>query len=109
MTELVKLELVDESSLSEIQTLSKELSSHHPSPSIELLQRIARNPDYEFWTVQDDEKIIGMGIVIIIFETIGISALIEDVIVSEEYRGKGLGKVLLQKLITRAQMKGARH
>ncbi len=60
--------------------------------------------------IEHDGKIIGFGCLIIHqIPTKGKVARVEDVVVHMHHRGKGLGKSLMNELITIAKGKGARH
>ncbi|MBI4093392.1 GNAT family N-acetyltransferase [Candidatus Kaiserbacteria bacterium] len=55
------------------------------------------------------EVIIGIATLVPIRIPIGNSGRIEDVVVSEDFRGKGIGHKLTQRLIQEAQAMGLRH
>ena len=106
---LLRLRNVDRAITNQIGVLVQQLSKRYPNPSAKLLQRIVKNPDYELWVMRDGKHIIGMGTLIVVSMTIGVSALLEDIVVDERYQGKGLGKAIIKKLITRAQAHKAQH
>ena len=108
MSDLVQLTNADASALEDINLLLRQLSTRVPLCTLELLQNITESPGVELWVVQEGKKIVGMGEVAIVLKPEGIIAQIEDVIVDEGQRGKGLGKQILQKLIDRARARGAR-
>jgi ribosomal protein S18 acetylase RimI-like enzyme len=56
----------------------------------------------------DGEKIVGMGTVYVIQKLDNKAAFIEDVIVSEQYRGQGLGEKIMRALLELAKENGVR-
>lgn len=54
-------------------------------------------------------KVVGVATVYLIYIPTGTIAVIEDVVVDEAYRGKGLGRKLTEKLIKIATIKKAKH
>lgn len=110
MIEIAQLSSADEKSLGEINALLKQLSSRLPEASLDLLQNIVENESLELWVVRggDNDKIVGMGELAVVFKPEGIVAQIEDVVVDEGHRGKGVGKTIVEKLIERARARGAR-
>ncbi len=54
-------------------------------------------------------RIIGMGSVVRIQKISGLIALIEDVVVLSEHRGKGIAEKLCRRLISLAQVFGAHY
>jgi ribosomal protein S18 acetylase RimI-like enzyme len=57
----------------------------------------------------DPRLIIGMGCLVEIHTPSGRSGRIEDVVVDEQYRGRGLGERLIKELIRRAKDRGCRY
>ena len=108
MTELMKLERVEAGTLDNINALLQQLSGRVPPCTPELLKNIVESPALELWVVKDAGKIVGMGELAVVLKPEGIVAQIEDVVVDEGQRGKGLGKQLSEKLIERARERGAR-
>jgi len=53
--------------------------------------------------------IVGMATVTLIYIPTGLIAVVEDVVVDENFRGLGIGKKLTQKLITIASERKAKH
>lgn len=107
MVLIVRLETADASSLNDINDLLKQLSAHASGCSPELLRRIVEDQGTELWVAKDKGKIVGMGEIALILRPEGAAARIEDVIIDEGQRGKGLGESLLKKLIERAKARGA--
>jgi len=63
-------------------------------------------------TVRDVSKknaLIGMGTLIPLRKIFSFCGSIEDVVVSEDYRGQGLGRKIMQALIDRSGKMGMKH
>lgn len=108
MADIVQLTSADKNALNDIGALLKQLSERIPSCSLEHLERIVGDKNLELWVAREGEKIVGMGELAIVLKPDGIIAQIEDVVVDESQRGKGLGKTISEKLIERAREHGAR-
>ena len=95
--------------LDDVNKLLAQLSSEENVISLAYLQRILKNENIGFFVAKDDEKIIGMGILALVPVVSGLGARIEDVVIDENYRGKGLGKQLMQKIIEEARKKNVEY
>ena len=51
------------------------------------------------FVIKEDEKLIGFASIHVINKINRVSCLIEDVVIDSKYRGKGLGKLLINHLI----------
>lgn len=105
MAEVIQLTAADEKTTEEIATLLQQLNEK--TTSLGVLRSCIENINTELWTVKDEEKIVGMATLVLLSRTRGTSSRIEDVVVDESYRGKGLGVLLIQKIIERAKARGA--
>ncbi|MBI4093958.1 GNAT family N-acetyltransferase [Candidatus Kaiserbacteria bacterium] len=105
MAEILRLESVDQKSCSEINELLQQFNGR--KTSAEVLQTLIENPMSELWAAVEEGAIVGMATLVFIQKIAGVSTRIEDVIVHEKFRGKGLGKALCQKLIERSRERGA--
>ena len=59
------------------------------------------NPNIQIWVIDSDNSIVGTGTILIepkIIHNLGKVAHIEDVVISDECRGEGLGKILINHL-----------
>lgn len=108
MVEIVRLQKADAKSLKEVNALLRQLSGQIPPCTLELLSNIIDNSSFELWVAKEGGIIIGIGELAIVLKPEGVIAQIEDVVVDEGYRGKGLGKEIGEKLIERARTQSAR-
>jgi len=108
MAEIVQLKSADEKSLGEINALLRQLSERAPACTSGLLTDIVGDQNLELWVVKDADIVVGMGELAIILKPEGTVARFEDFVVAESQRGKGLGTMILEKLIERARARGAR-
>ncbi len=107
MTEIVQLKAANEAACAEINTLLNQLSNGRTC-TLAHLERVVQNETTELWVAMDEGKIVGMTTLILIVKPGGITALLEDVVVDEAARGKGIGKMLCEKGVERAKENCAR-
>lgn len=92
--------------LEAINRLIAQLStSSHPFTEAELNSLIA-SPQSHLYALEYDEKIIGMVTLCIYQCPTGRKAWIEDVVVDQNHRGKGYGKLMLRKAMEECQNRG---
>ncbi len=103
MVTIKELTKASPKSLKEINALVHQLSERLPKCSIKLLKKIVADRNVELWVARDGDRIIGMGTLAIVVIPEGERAQIEDVVIDERYRGRGLGKQLSKKLIARGR------
>lgn len=64
-------------------------------------------PVWWAFVAEDNQKIVGMALYYIRYSTWkGQRMYLEDIIVNEAYRGKGLGRLLMERLFVEAKEKG---
>ena len=68
-----------------------------------VLNRILFGGNGHIAVIKRKDKVIAMGTVFIVQTSLKRLALIEDVVVDKKYRGRGLGKTIVQALIQRAK------
>ena len=86
------------------------LSSSAPAPTAEELSQIVGSPATTLFLARDPEtsRIVGTLTLALFRAPTGIRAWIEDVIVSEEVRGRGCGEELTRAALDAAARAGAR-
>ncbi len=96
--------------IEQINVLLKQLSENSPIISKKDLKYIAKNNGMilTIRNMEDDGKIIGMATLFVFPSMSGKKGTIEDVVVDEAHRGKGLGERLVRGLIEKARELGAR-
>ncbi len=99
------VEVTDEISYA-FQYLVPQLSSSSQIPGKDQLQEIA--DDDSLFIARDEGKILGSLTLVIFRIPTGIRAWIEDVVVDEAARGKGIGEALTRAALERAAELGAR-
>ena len=92
--------------LEAINRLIAQLStSSHTFTEAELNSLIA-SPQSHLYALEYDEKIIGMVTLCIYHCPTGRKAWIEDVVVDQNHRGKGYGKLMVRKAMEECQNRG---
>lgn len=107
VTELV--EITDEIA-SAFEYLIPQLSSSNPPPTIDELSQMAADPNICLYIARDTESDDIVGTLTLAFFRIptGLQARIEDVVVDEVVRGRGVGGQLTNVAIDRARSAGAK-
>ncbi len=72
------------------------------------IARVIGDPNTVVVVVEEGGRIIGMGLLLLANKFRGRYAYIEDMIVDEAYRGKGIGARLMERLIASARERGVR-
>jgi ribosomal protein S18 acetylase RimI-like enzyme len=89
--------------------LTPQLSSSAPAPGGAELVEIVRSPATLLLLARDPEKGIVGSLTLVLFRIpTGVRAWIEDVVVDEESRGRGVAEVLCRDALNRACAAGAR-
>lgn len=104
---IVRLKLADKNSLGAVNRLLPQLSSAAEKLSMRQLVKITKDKNSVLVGVWDGKDMIGMGLVVFIFTPRGLRARMEDVVVEERYRGRGVGKKLTNRLIEIARARKA--
>lgn len=103
-----KLTAVDKKSLHRINYLLPQLSASSKKLLPADLKKIAKDKNTILFVVQDRGIIVGMGTVVFILTPVGLRARMEDVVIDEKYRRRGLGAKLIRQLIGEARNRKAR-
>lgn len=100
------LQLVNKSSVADINKLLRQLV-HDPATyrpiSLAHFRTVVGNKATPVAVVRDGARVIGLGMLAIITKFRGQYAYVEDMMVDEAYRGRGLGEVIARKLIAIAR------
>ena len=90
--------------------LTPQLSSSSPAPGADELAAIAASPATVLFIARDTDSGDIVGTLTLAFFRIptGLRAWIEDVVVDQDARGKGVGAALSEAAIQRARREGAR-
>jgi ribosomal protein S18 acetylase RimI-like enzyme len=92
-----------------VERLVRQLSRSSPAPSPGELEEIIRSPASHLLLARDaDGAIVGMLTLAVFRIPTGLRAWIEDVVVDEAARGKGVGAELTNAAIRLANQRGAR-
>lgn len=105
MIKISRLTTANEKDLADINRLIPQLSVKAAMFSLEDLSDILSQPHLIFLIAKDEERIIGMGLLFFFKKSQGLNATIENVVVDDAYRGRGAGKLLMNRLIAQAQEK----
>lgn len=88
--------------------LIPQLSSSTPAPDEERLRAIVEFPANRVLVARDGDEIVGTLTLVIFPIPTGLRAWIEDVVVDESARGKGVGEALTLEALRLATAEGAR-
>tara|TARA_B110000014_G_C19767229_1_gene399307 strand:+ start:45 stop:479 length:435 start_codon:yes stop_codon:yes gene_type:complete len=109
MVKIREVENVDEKLVAAYQKLIPQLSSSSPSPSeAELTSIVNSDSAIVLIAEEDNGDIVGSMTLIIFRIPTGVRAWIEDVVVDDAARGKGIGKALNKYAIQLAEQAGAK-
>ena len=71
-------------------------AGHRYAPAV--MARAVRDPNTYVLTARDGTSIIGMATLIALATPSGLYGMIEDVVVDERVRGRGVGRALVERL-----------
>lgn len=91
-----------------ITSFVHQLSSSAAAPTKEDLDRVVRSPATTLLVAFADEIPVGMLTLVVVPIPTGIKAIIEDVVVDEHHRGRGIAEALTREALCRARATGAR-
>jgi len=106
---ILQLKKVNEKTLKEMRELLAQLS---PTLSLshERLAQTIENSQSAVFVAKDKGKIVGTATMLFCHSLSGgLHGFVEDVVVDEKVRGKGIGKALMEKLIALAKKRGVHH
>ena len=94
-----------DSQIADLLGLMKELNPEIPVTALQQ-QRAVGAPGTRIFVAENDEKHIVGCVTLCVYESpTGRKASVEDVVVSSAYRGQGIGRTLLQRMIDFASTK----
>ena len=106
--EITEATVVDDDLVGAMARLVPQLSNSGSPPDAETLEAILAS-DSSVLLIAVSERVIVGALTLVLFRIpTGLRAWIEDVIVDEAARGRGIGEVLSQAAIERARAAGAR-
>ena len=88
--------------------LLPQLSRSAPPLTRESLERIVSSEASTMLVARTDEGIVGSATMVLYEIPVGKKAWVEDVVVDESARGRGVGELLTRAVVERAQASGAR-
>jgi ribosomal protein S18 acetylase RimI-like enzyme len=100
---------VDDELVAAFGRLIPQLSSSSPPPDAEALAAIVDAPDSVLFVAEDDGEIVGSLTLACYRIPTGLKAWIEDVVVDDAARGKGVGEALNRAAIAEAAHRGAKN
>lgn len=78
--------------------------------TLERLKRIVKEKNSNVFVARNiSNEIVGMGVLVIYSTITGDKAWIEDVVLEQKNRGKGIGKEIMKRLIKEAKKRGIRE
>ncbi|MBT3666654.1 MAG: GNAT family N-acetyltransferase [Opitutae bacterium] len=108
MIEISEIHEADEVILSSVNHLLPQLSkSAKPMDEIQL-KRLAESECTRLYFAKEGAEVLGMLSLVVFPIPTGIKAWIEDVVVDERARGKGVGKALMNKALEEARNLGTK-
>ena len=111
MISISEAQIVDDELVAAFQLLTPQLSRSNPAPAAEALRAIVESEASTLLIARDDElddAIVGSMTLAMFLIPTGRRAWIEDVVVDEGARGKGVGQLLNERAIEIAKEAGAR-
>lgn len=109
MIKIQELRRASAKSLAEINALLPQLSKTPKPLSLKLLDSIVRDKNIRLVVAKEGTQIVGMATLILMIAPNGKRAKVEDVVVDEKYRGKGIGEKISKKLVAIAKSKKVRR
>ena len=103
---LIELTELKPGCLENINNLLSQLSDSVHTISEEELNTLLSSSQSHLYALEYDEKFIGMVTLCIYQCPTGWKAWIEDVVVDRNYRGKGYGKLMIEKVIEQCRNRG---
>jgi len=108
------VERVSEATEEVIEAMARlvpQLSSSAPAPDLAAVQQIATDPNNYLLVARSSPRgpIVGSLTLVSYRVPTGLHAVIEDVVVEDAARGRGVGAALIEEAVWLARSRGARH
>mgnify|MGYP001343442027 CR=1 FL=1 len=107
--EILPADRVDDDLVAAFAALIPQLSSSSPPPSADELRAIVESPDTVLFLARLDGAIVGSLTLAFYRIPTGLKAWIEDVVVDDAARGRGVGEALNKSAIDEAAARGAKN
>ena len=95
---LIEICTLNDPQIADILGLMKELNADIPVTPL-MLRRAVGSPGTRIFAAEDGTRVVGCATLCVYDSPTGRKASIEDVVVASDYRGKGLGRALLERII----------
>jgi ribosomal protein S18 acetylase RimI-like enzyme len=102
MIEISEIQQADEAVLTSVNRLLPQLSKSAKLIDIKQLNRLTESECTRLYFAKEGTEVLGMLSLVVFPIPTGIKAWIEDVVVDERARGKGVGKALMKKALAEA-------
>lgn len=91
--------------------LRQQLSAKHDGSAIarEVIEEVIESPYHDILMAQEDGELVGMVFVSVVILNLSRNVYMEDLVVDEECRGKGVGGQLLEAVENWGRQKGCRR
>ena len=103
------VDAVDDDLVAAFASLVPQLSSSSPAPDAAAVGEIVANPHSVLFAAHLGESIVGSLTLAFYRIPTGLKAWIEDVVVDESVRGRGVGEALNRAAIDEARSRGAKN
>jgi len=97
----------DAVTLDAVNQLLPQLSSSAPPLSVDRLRELILSRSVHLYIAREDQEVLGMLSLVLFPIPTGMRAWVEDVVVDEKARGKGIGKALSEHALKEALRLGA--
>lgn len=98
---------VDNKTITAFNRLMQQLSSNYKPIAKEYLIDIINSSNIIIFVAKENETIIGSLSLVFYNIPTGMKAWVEDVVIDQSVRGKGIGKALIEQAIVYAKQSGA--
>ena len=105
--EIDEVTAVDDDLVAAFRVLLPQLSSSAPPVTAEDLTAIVDAPATTLLVARDEGRVVGTTTLVVFPIPTGVRAWIEDVVVDQAARGRGVGAALTQVALERARERGA--